>query len=194
MRPNRGTDMAHMSLRERRMKRAARQKKGMTLNIVSLIDIFTVLVFFLLLNSTELELLPEAKNIHLPESVAEAKPAETIVIMVSKEQIFVQGAAVARVSDVVQSTDTVIPALKASLAEQLAKAPPPAAASSGSAAAPDENTRAVTIMGDREIPYRLLKKILATCSDADFGKLSLAVLQKVGSPSAAAVAVTGHAP
>ncbi|MFX8620482.1 biopolymer transporter ExbD, partial [Acinetobacter baumannii] len=75
MLPTRGTDMAHMSLRERRMKRAARQKKGMTLNIVSLIDIFTVLVFFLLLNSTELELLPEAKNIHLPESVAEAKPA-----------------------------------------------------------------------------------------------------------------------
>lgn len=175
------------------MKRAARQKKGMTLNIVSLIDIFTVLVFFLLLNSTELELLPEAKNIHLPESIAEAKPAETIVVMVSKDQIYVQGTPIARVSDVMQATDTVIPALKASLAQQLASAPvtaPPAA--SGGATAPDDNGKAVTIMGDREIPYRLLKKILATCSDADFGKLSLAVVQKAGTPSAAAIAVMGH--
>ena len=185
--------MAHMSLRERRMKRAARQKKGMTLNIVSLIDIFTVLVFFLLLNSTELELLPEAKNIHLPESVAEAKPAETIVVMVSKDQIFVQGNAVARVSDVMQATDTVIPALKASLAQQLASAPAPSApASAAGSPAADDNGKAVTIMGDKEIPYRLLKKILATCSDADFGKLSLAVVQKAGNPPAGALAVTGH--
>ncbi len=187
--------MAHMSLRERRMKRAARQKKGMTLNIVSLIDIFTVLVFFLLLNSTELELLPEAKNIHLPESVAEAKPAETIVVMVSKDQIFVQGNVVAHVSDVIQSPDAVIPALKASLAQQLALAPQPAAAAANANASgttPDDNAKAVTIMGDRDIPYRLLKKILATCSDADFGKLSLAVLQKGSSTPHGGIPVTEH--
>jgi biopolymer transport protein ExbD len=188
--------MAHMSLRERRMKRAARQKKGMTLNIVSLIDIFTVLVFFLLLNSTELELLPEAKNIHLPESVAEAKPNETIVVMVSRDQIFVQGQPIARVDDVVKATDTVIPSLKAALTQQLLVPPPGAAAGSpATTATADDNTRAVTIMGDREIPYRLLKKILATCSDADFGKLSLAVLQKVGNkPVSAATPVAGRAP
>lgn len=175
------------------MKRAARQKKGMTLNIVSLIDIFTVLVFFLLLNSTELELLPEVKNIHLPESVAEAKPAETIVVMVSKDQILVQGNVVARVSDVMQATDTVIPALKTSLAQQLATAPAAATApANASTPAPDDNGKAVTIMGDKEIPYRLLKKILATCSDADFGKLSLAVVQKAGSPPAGSIPVAEH--
>ena len=49
-------------------------------------------------------------------------------------------------------------------------------------------------MGDREIPYRLLKKILATCSDADFGKLSLAVVQKGAYVPHGGVPVTGHAP
>ena len=40
--------------------------------------------------------------------------------------------------------------------------------------------REVTIMGDKEIPYSLLKKVMATCTQADYGMLSLAVLQKSG--------------
>jgi biopolymer transport protein ExbD len=177
--------MAHLSLRERRQRRQARQKKGMTLNIVSLIDIFTVLVFFLLLNSTELELLPETKKVRLPESVAEAKPHETLVVMVSRDEILVQGTPVARVDEVMRSDEHTIPALKAALMQQIA----PAAAANAPGAS--EAAHAVTIMGDREISYRLLKKILTTCADSDYGKLSLAVLQKVGS---GARPLSGHAP
>ena len=33
-------------------------------------------------------------------------------------------------------------------------------------------------MGDKTIPYEVLKKIMATCTDANFGRISLAVLQK----------------
>jgi biopolymer transport protein ExbD len=167
--------MARPSLRERRQ---SRQKKGMSLNIVSLIDIFTVLVFFLLLNSTELEQLPESKDIRLPESVAEAKPHETLVVMVNDNQILVQGKAVARVDAVLKSSEPTIPALHDALQEALKTLPAPAPAPG---AAADDAAHAVTVMGDREIPYRLLKKVLATCADADFGKLSLAVLQKAGS-------------
>ena len=38
--------------------------------------------------------------------------------------------------------------------------------------------REVTIMGDKDIPYRLLKKVMATCTESDYGQISLAVLQK----------------
>lgn len=165
------------SLRERRRRRQARQKKGMTLNIVSLIDIFTVLVFFLLLNSTELELLPESKDVRLPESVAETRAKETIVVMVNNNDILVQGAVVAHVDDVMKSDDRTILALKTAL--QNTPTPVAAATTPPTPDAPPP-PREVTIMGDREIPYRLLKKVLATCTESDYSKLSLAVLQKSG--------------
>jgi biopolymer transport protein ExbD len=181
--------MAHLSLRERRQRRQARQKKGMTLNIVSLIDIFTVLVFFLLLNSTELELLPESRNLHLPESVAETKPQDTIIVMVSRDEIAVRGKTIASVDAVLRSNNPVIPELKAALDQQLH----PTAAVVQQAG--EQPRSAVTVMGDREISYRLLKKILATCADADYGKLSLAVLQKAGNIAApGAQPLTGRAP
>lgn len=175
--------MPELTLRERRRRRQARGKKGMTLNIVSLIDIFTVLVFFLLLNSTELELLPETKDVRLPESAAESKARETVVVMVSRDQILVQGTPVARVDQVLNSPEPTIPALKTALLQQMTV---PSSAAAAVAAADAENPDAaapheVTIMGDREIPYRLLRKVLATCADSDFAKLSLAVLEKAGS-------------
>jgi len=178
--------MAHLSLRERRERRQSRQKKGMTLNIVSLIDIFTVLVFFLLLNSTEVEMLSESKNVHLPESVAEAKPHENLVVMVSPDDILVQGQPVAKVKDVLNSQEATIPALRDALMKQLH----PAIAGTAATAADDSGNppRSLTVMGDREIPYRLLKKILATCTDVDYDHLSLAVLQKAGNINPVAAA------
>jgi biopolymer transport protein TolR len=170
-----------MTLRERRRRRQARSKKGMTLNIVSLIDIFTVLVFFLLLNSTELELLPEAQNVHLPESLAQNKARETVVVMVNRDQIMVQGTPIARVDQVLNSSEPTIPALKTALLQQMTLPSSAAAGAIGAAEGADASApHEVTIMGDRDIPYRLLRKVLATCADSDFAKLSLAVLQKAG--------------
>jgi biopolymer transport protein ExbD len=169
--------MARLSLRERRQRKQFRRKKEMRLNIVSLIDIFTVLVFFLLLNFLDLELLPENRKVQLPESLAEAKPQDTVVVSVNRSEIVVQGVTVANVDEVMGSAAPTIPALKQALLVEFAKAPPeqPALQADGK---PKPPQRAVTIMGDREIPYRLLRKVLSTCSDADFGNISLAVLQK----------------
>jgi biopolymer transport protein ExbD len=38
--------------------------------------------------------------------------------------------------------------------------------------------REVTIMGDKTTPYAILKKIMFTCSEADYGKVSLAVVER----------------
>lgn len=161
-----------MSARAKRMdRRHERAKKGGSLNLVSLMDIFTILVFFLLVNSSEVEVLPNAKDIQLPESIAEEKAKETVVVLIGDEDILVQGTPVARVSDVMQRSGNSIPELKSALLNQNQRA------------LRRENTddvanREVTIMGDKDIPYRLLKKVMATCTESDYGRISLAVLQK----------------
>ena len=63
-----------MSKRALRMERRHEKAGPAHLNIVSLMDIFTLLVFFLLANSNDVEVLPSASIIQMPESVSEQKP------------------------------------------------------------------------------------------------------------------------
>ncbi len=161
----------HFMDRAARMDRHhARHKKGAGLNLVSLMDIFTILVFFLLVNSSEVEVLPNAKDVQLPESIAEVKARESVVILVTDTEILVQGRVIERVDQVLASDSLVIPALKQELVAQASR--------SLLSSEEDAAEREVTIMGDKEIPYHLLKRVMATCTDANYGRLSLAVLQK----------------
>ena len=160
------------SARAKRMERRHnRGKAGMALNLVSLMDIFTILVFCLLVNSSDVEVLPNAKEIQLPESIAEVKAKETVVILISEEHIIVQGTPVARVADVISRKGNDIPELRQALQSQNDRV-------LRREAQDDIAGREVTIMGDKDIPYRLLKKVMATCTQADYGQISLAVLQK----------------
>ncbi len=160
------------SARAKRMdKHHLRNKRSPGLNLVSLMDIFTILVFFLLVNSSDVETLPNAKNLQLPESIAEAKAKETVVILIGEEDIIVQGVPVAKVADVLAQKGNSIPELRRALKSQNDRV-------LRRAAQEDVADREVTIMGDKEIPYRLLKKVMATCTESDYGKISLAVLQK----------------
>jgi len=152
-------------------KHHARNKNTVALNLVSLMDIFTILVFFLLVNSSDVETLPNAKDLQLPESIAEKKAKETVVILIGEVDILVQGKVVAKVKDVMKTKGNDIPALRQALKSQNDRVL--------RRAAQDEILgREVTIMGDRDIPYRLLKKVMATCTNSDYGQISLAVLQK----------------
>ncbi|NNE61097.1 MAG: biopolymer transporter ExbD [Woeseia sp.] len=161
-----------MSARARRMdQRHERAKKGGALNLVSLMDIFTILVFFLLVNSSEVEVLPNAKDIQLPQSIAEEKARETVIVLIGEEQILVQGKPIARVEDALRLSGNIIVELKEALRRQSDRV-------LRREAAEEIVNREVTIMGDKEIPYRLLKKVMATCTDADYGRISLAVMQK----------------
>ena len=152
-------------------RRHARGKAGIALNLVSLMDIFTILVFFLLVNSSDVEVLPNAKEIQLPESIAEVKAKETVVILIIEEHIIVQGTPVALVADVMSRKGNDIPELRQALQSQNDRV-------LRREAQDDIAGREVTIMGDKDIPYRLLKKVMATCTEADYGQISLAVLQK----------------
>ena len=160
------------SARAKRMdKHHARNKGAVALNLVSLMDIFTILVFFLLVNSAEVETLPNAKDLQLPESIAEKKAKETVVILIGEVDILVQGTVIAKVADVMATRGNDIPALRQALKSQNDRV-------LRREAQDDIAGREVTIMGDKDIPYRLLKKVMATCTESDYGQISLAVLQR----------------
>jgi len=149
---------------QKRAARKARHGSALDMNLVSLIDVFTILIFFLLSNSG-VETLAPAGGVHLPESTAKTEPRQTLVIVVNASQISVEGRKVADVASLAGSSDDLIPGLKAEL-DVIAARPHGAAAHS------------VTIMGDKDIPYRLLRKVMVTAAQADFTDLSFAVDRK----------------
>lgn len=160
-----------MSRRAKRMERQhVRHGRGMTLNLVSLMDIFTILVFFLLVNASDGEILPTHKSVELPESVAEQPPRITVTLMVNEDNVLLHGEVIASVSSILEEEGSYSKILQAALITR-------AGEGLGSAGNPDAR-REATIMGDRKIPYHLLKKVMASCTRAGFNRISLAVLQK----------------
>ena len=160
------------SARAKRMDKHHKRNRGAgALNLVSLMDIFTILVFFLLVNSSDVETLPNAKDLQLPESIAEQKAKETVVILIGEVDIIVQGTPVAKVAKVLATKGNDIPELREALLSKNDRV-------LRREAQDDIAGREVTIMGDKDIPYRLLKKVMATCTESDYGQISLAVLQK----------------
>lgn len=159
------------SNRAKRMRKHHARNRTVALQLVSLMDIFTILVFFLLVNSSDVQVLPNVKDIQMPESIAEQKPRETVVVLVTKHAILVQGTQVATIDEAMNSAGLMIPALQAALMNQNKRF-------LSQDLAADIEKREVTIMGDKEIPYRLLKKVMATCTESDYGRISLAVLQR----------------
>ncbi len=159
----------------RRAKRMDRKHKRFSrsagINLVSLMDIFTILVFFLLVNSSDGEVLPTHKSVELPESISEEKPRPTVTIMVDEENILLHGKVIASVATVLTESGDYSESLRLVLEKQNRKLR--SSASSKGLPAPE-----ATIMGDKEIPYRLLKKVMASCTQAGFERISLAVLQK----------------
>lgn len=139
--------------------------------LVPFIDMMTILVVFLLLHTADVDMLPNTKNISIPQSVSDVKPRETVVVMVTRDSLYVAGQLVGTVADAVATEGNVIEPLKAALLSQSERV-------LGSAEDKSSANREVTIMGDRTVPYSVLRKVMATCTSADFGKVSLAVLEK----------------
>jgi len=160
-----------MSRRALRMERRhKRHGSVVSLNIVSVIDIFTILVFFLLVHSADVEL-PGARVIQLPESTAEKAPRQTAVVLVTDTDIVVQGHRVIGTRDVLASDQEAgIPQVTGALEEWAAR--------KLRASAEDQGAGEVTIMAAKELPYRLMKKVMVACTEARYGQVSFAVLHK----------------
>lgn len=160
------------SLRAKRMaKHHRRLKQTAKLNLVSLMDIFTILVFFLLVNSGDVEVLQTDKSIKLPASISEQVPENNLLVVVSATDVMVAGRSVGKVTELMSSTEDKFAPLETEL-KYLAQKAGPLKAEDQAAGRP------VTIMADQELPYATLKKIMATCAAAEYRNISLAVAQK----------------
>ena len=156
----------------RRIRRMARNRKKLPgLNLTSLMDVFTILVFFLLANSGSNEVLSPPKQIQLPSSVVESKPRETVVIIVGAEQVVVQGEAIIATRDLIDSKGGFIPEISKRLTLL-------GQSVIGISAKTIADSQEVTILADKKIPFNALKKVMSTCTLSGYGKISLAVLQK----------------
>jgi biopolymer transport protein ExbD len=138
------------------------------LNLVALMDIFTILVLFLMVNNGDVEVLQADRSITLPESISEQRPEESLTIKVNPQEILVQGRPVGSVIDALAEEDGMITALQAELQHHASRAGP----LEGEKAA---RGRSVIIMGDQTMPYELLQRIMSTCASEDYRDISLAV-------------------
>jgi len=156
----------------RRIKRMSRNKVTVPkMNLTSLMDVFTILVFFLLVNSATTEVLETPKQITLPASVVEEKPRETIVIFISQEDVTVQGKSVVRTADIVEAATQAITPIGERLAELSESV-------IGLNTQTIAQSQEVTILADREVPFTVIKRVMSTCTSQGYEKISLAVLQK----------------
>jgi len=156
----------------RRMKRMSRNRQVVTrMNLTSLMDVFTILVFFLLVNSATTEVLETPKQITLPASVVEEKPRETVVIFISPDEVTVQGESVVLVSEILEATGRDI----APIGERLDEV---SESIIGLRTQIVAESQEVTILADRSVPFNVIKKVMSTCTSRGFERISLAVLQK----------------
>jgi len=155
----------------RRIKRMSRNKVGIPkINLTALMDVFTILVFFLLVNSGQSEILETPKEVQLPESVVESKPKETVVIFVSANEVVVQGEPVISMADLMASQGSIQP-----IASRLAAIKGSIIGRSTQVVAASEE---VTVLADKDIPFDVIRRILSTCTGQGYTNISLAVVQK----------------
>lgn len=163
--------MNHTPLEKRAIRRS-RNQSLVDMNLVSLIDIFTILIFFLLSNSADVQALSTSQSVKLPDSVASKDPKETIVVVVSDQDIFVQGRKIVSVAEAMAASGDSIPALREELQLQARHEP----VHQAKADAP----LAVTILGDKTIAFQILRKVMVSCAQANYTDVSFAVQRKDG--------------
>ena len=155
-----------------RIKRHRQRRHGANhFALIPFIDMMTILVVFLLAHTAEVDILPNTKNISIPQSLSDRKPSAAVVVLITKDSVYVDGQVVGSLNDVVADQGPFFAPLKAALVAQNAR-------SLNSAQKTDISKREVTIMGDKSIPYSVLKKIMLTCSEAEYGKVSFAVVER----------------
>jgi len=162
-----------MSISNRALRMAKnhlRNRADARLNLIPLIDILSVMVAFLLVYSTEVEIIQNSKGIEIPQSIAQTTPKQSVVVMITRTDLFVQGEHVTTVADIRADKSALVEPLRTALKRPLQVG--------REMTGRDIAQREITILADKSLPYEVLKRVMATCTDADYGKISLAVMQK----------------
>ncbi|MRR33096.1 biopolymer transporter ExbD [bacterium] len=155
----------------RRLKRMERNNRShhVCLNLIPMLDILSVLVFFLLFHSFN-GAMPE-QRLALPESIVETKPRGTLAISVTSEAVMIQGKAVVRTADLYDDRIGIVREITERLEEIQSY-------TTSNKTGGETETREITLLSDKKIPFKVLKKIMTSCTASGYGKISLAVIQK----------------
>ena len=157
--------------RKKRMSRSKRQGGSTGMMLTSLMDIFTVLVLYLIVNQGTGVTLDAPKTVKIPESVVETSPRKSVVMAVSNTEVLIQGVAIVTIAEVLESKQDYIEPVRQEMLRIKA-----VAAEQGDRGISE--SAEVTILADRGVPFKILKKLMSTSSSAGFDKISLAVNQK----------------
>jgi biopolymer transport protein ExbD len=168
--------MKHSRRALRKIRRAKKMAAVTSINLVSMIDIFTILIIYLLVNTAAVQIVG-AEQVDLPQSLAQDPPRETVAVIITAEDILVDGKPVLKVADVRTEGPAVLPLLRQRLLEEAPLTP-------AQSRDPAQEGGEVNILGDKAIPYSLLKKVMSTCADARFARISLGVVPIKGAPGA----------
>jgi biopolymer transport protein TolR len=163
---------------QRRARHAAqnrlRRSTDVELNLIPLIDIMSVMVAFLLVYSANVEVIQNSRGVQIPQSIAQEQPKESVVVMITREHLFVQGELVMTVAEIRDAKTALIDPLSAVLSR-------PMLANDG--VAQDLASREITVLADKSLPYEVVKRVMSTCTREGYGRISLAVLEKETTPT-----------
>ncbi|HEY7378143.1 MAG TPA: biopolymer transporter ExbD [Steroidobacteraceae bacterium] len=158
-------------LPSRLVRGSPRHRTEVELNLIPLIDILSVMVAFLLVYTTNVEVVQNAKGVEIPQSTADVQPQQSVVVMITKDQLFVQNELIATIAEIRESRTPLIEPLRAVLER-------PLLVNGATAQAEALAMREITVLADKSLPYDVVKKVMQTCTAASYGKISLAVIEK----------------
>ena len=150
-----------------------RHRTDAELNLIPLIDILSVMVAFLLVYSANVEVIQNSKGVQIPQSIAQEQPKQSVVVMITKEHLFVQGEVVMTVAEIRDAKTPLIDRLSAVLERPLLVT---------DGVAEDLAMREITVLADKSLPYEVVKRVMTTCTREGYGRISLAVLEKETTP------------
>ena len=160
-----------------------------TLSLTAMVDMFTVLVVFLLMNYKSTDtVLYIPKEVELPSAseTKELKPAH--VVTVSAKEILIDKDIIANFLDVKEQPDWMVANLRNRLVEvfrqdeieyqkKLSTALRQAVGTEKKPESPEEdNRRKITIQADKKIDFLTIKKIMYTVTEAGAREINFAVI------------------
>lgn len=159
-----------------RAARQARRRRGgeePKLNITSMMDMFTIILVFLIKNfSTEGAIVMQADDLTLPKSTIERKAKESLSVRISRNTIIVENSPVLdgeAYGRLLRQTEFMITPLYDVLVRYSDEGKKMASAS-GTAFSGE-----ITIQGDVAIPYSVLTRVMYTCGQAGYPTMNLFV-------------------
>jgi biopolymer transport protein ExbD len=151
--------------------------------ITPLVDMFVIIVLFLIANfSATGEVLMMTKDIQLPEAVNVKEMEMHPVVMVSNDQVSISGTIVGRVEDLVKDEYLNIPALEEKLRDMKKQFEDLHSMAGGE----DGFKGDVNIQANKEVEFKIIKRVMFSCATAGYNNINFAVLTKAGTEPVAA--------